>query len=174
MSFNVPMAMNCVVVPRAMLGAGGATFIDATSDVVSVVDPVMPPEAAVIMVEPVVEAAAVTRPCEAEELLMVAIPAFDESQTTAEVIYCLLLLEKVPIAVSRVVVPGAMTGLAGVTAIEVRVIGGPGIIPPPPPEHAASSVANKKISITKLDPCFMIVSLSELQDLKRNIPGSQD
>lgn len=31
LSDNVPMAMNCKVVPGAMLGgAGGATFIDAT------------------------------------------------------------------------------------------------------------------------------------------------
>jgi hypothetical protein len=53
----------------------------------------MPPEAAVITVEPVVEAAAVARPCECGELLMVAIPGSDESQTTDVVIYCLLLFE---------------------------------------------------------------------------------
>jgi hypothetical protein len=94
MSDNVPMAMNCMVVPGAMLGgAGGATFINATSDVVSVVEPVIPPEVAVIMVEPVVEADAVTRPCEPGELLMVAIPVSLESQATEEVIYNLLLLE---------------------------------------------------------------------------------
>ncbi len=86
--------MNCMVVPGAMLGgAAGVTFIDATCDVVSIVDPVRPPEAAVMTVEPVVEAAAVTRPCEPGELPMVAIPGFEESQATEEVINNLLLFE---------------------------------------------------------------------------------
>jgi hypothetical protein len=58
-----------------------------------------------------------------------------------------------------VVVRGAMAGLAGEIAIDIRVAGGPDVIPSSPPLHDASRVANKKITITKLDPCFMIFSL---------------
>jgi hypothetical protein len=60
--------------------------------VVSIVDPVIPLEVAEIVVVPVF-VAAVTRPGESGELPMVAIPASDDSQTTVEVIFCLLPLE---------------------------------------------------------------------------------
>lgn len=59
---------------------------------VSVVEPLMPPDVAVMKVDPVVEAA-VTRPCKPGTLLMVAIPLSDESQLTDVVIYRLLLFE---------------------------------------------------------------------------------
>ena len=69
---------------------------------------------------------------------------------------------------SRVVVRGAMAGLAGVTAIEVRVAGWPGGSPVSSPlvRHAVRKVMNNKMGITKLDSCFMIFSLSSGQDLK--------
>jgi hypothetical protein len=52
-----------------------------------------------------------------------------------------------------------MAGLAGEIAIEVSVTGGPPITsPPPPPEHAANRVENKRITIKKPGPCFMIYS----------------
>jgi hypothetical protein len=53
----------------------------------------MPLEVAVIRTVPMVEVVAVTRPCEPGSLLMVAIVISDESQTTDEVIFCLLLFE---------------------------------------------------------------------------------
>jgi hypothetical protein len=94
LSDRVPVAINCKFVAGAMLGgAGGAMVIDATCSVVSVVDPVMPLEVAVITAVPMTAAAAVTRPCKPGELLMVAIPMSDESQTTVEVIFSLLPLE---------------------------------------------------------------------------------
>lgn len=55
---RVPKAVNCCVVPGAILGEGdGVTFMSATEETVRVADPVIPPKAAVITVEPVVEAA---------------------------------------------------------------------------------------------------------------------
>lgn len=62
LSDNVPMAANCKLVVGAMLdGARGVTLIDATLALVSVVDPVMPPEEAVMMVVPVAKVAS-TKP----------------------------------------------------------------------------------------------------------------
>ena len=93
LSDNVPVAVYCSVVVGAMLGgAEGVTAIDATFAFVSVVDPVMPPEEAVMMVVPVV-ALARTEPCEPAALLMVATPGFDESQVTDDVIFRVLLFE---------------------------------------------------------------------------------
>jgi len=122
----------------------------------------MPLEVAVIRTVPTVEAAAVTKPCEPGELLMVAIVLSDESQMTDEVIFCLLLFEYVPVAVNSVVVPSAMLGSAGVTAIEVRVAGWPGGSPVSSPlvRHAVRRVMNTKISTTKPDSRFMIFTSS--------------
>jgi hypothetical protein len=116
-SASVPVAANCWVVPGAMLGgAGGAgvTVIDATGDVVSVVDPIMLPEAAVMRVEPMVMVA-VANPCEPGVLLTSAIPGSDESQVTDAVRFRLLLSANVPVAVNCTVVPGAMLESAGAT-----------------------------------------------------------
>ena len=127
-SDNVPVAVNCRVVSGAMLGGfNGVTLIDATGYLVSVVDPVTLPEVALIMVEPELMAGvAVASPCEPNVLLMDAIPASDESQTTDVVRFRLLLFEKVPVAMNCRVVPGAMLELAGVTDNDTSVGEGPG------------------------------------------------
>ena len=77
--------MNCRVVPFAILGLVGVTARDtsAAEVTVSVVDPDMFPDAAVIVVEP--EAAAVAKPCEPAALLIVATPVSDELQATTVV-----------------------------------------------------------------------------------------
>ncbi len=81
-SSRVPWAANCWVVPGAMHGGlVGVTMIELTSDVVSVVVPVIPPETALMTVEPVM-VIAVTSPCEPGVLLIVAIPGTDEFQVT--------------------------------------------------------------------------------------------
>jgi hypothetical protein len=93
LSDNVPVAVNCMLVVGAMLvGAGGVTAIDATFALISVVDPVMLPETAEIMVEPVIDIA-VTRPGELEGSLKSAIPVSDEAQVADFVIFSLLLFE---------------------------------------------------------------------------------
>jgi hypothetical protein len=124
LSISVPKAVNCWVVPGAMHGGVvGITVIEATGDVVSVVDPVMLSEVAVIMVEPLVEVAAVTRPCEPMALLIVAIPVDDESQVTDAVRFRLLLSMNVPVAVNCAVVPGAMLELTGSTERDTSAAG---------------------------------------------------
>lgn len=89
-----------------------------TGDVVKVVDPVIPPEAAVIVVEPLLKVA-VTRPAEPGTLLMVAIAESDELQNTDPVISRGKLSEKAPMALSCVAVPGAMLELTGFTDKEM-------------------------------------------------------
>ena len=76
------MAMNCRVVPRAMLGLAGVTVMDTSvaAVTVSMVDPDMLPDVAVIVVEPA--DADVARPLEPAALLIVATPPVDEFQVT--------------------------------------------------------------------------------------------
>jgi hypothetical protein len=88
---------------------------------VSVVDPEMLPDAAVIVVEPA--ATDVARPFEPAALLTVATPVLDELQVTAAVRFCVVLSENVPVAVNCCFVPLPMLGLVGVTARETRVAG---------------------------------------------------
>lgn len=84
---KVPVAMNCFVVPDAMVGVVGVTAIDARVATVSVVEPDMLPEVALMVVGPA--ATAVASPL----LLMVAKPAADELQVTDEVRSCWVLFE---------------------------------------------------------------------------------
>ena len=66
------MAMNCWVVPAAMVGVAGVTAMDATVATVSVVEPGMPLKVAVIVVLPA--AVAFVSPA----LLIVATPVLNE------------------------------------------------------------------------------------------------
>ena len=87
------MAVNCRVVPSTMLGLVGVTAMDTSvaGVTVSVVDPVILPDVAVIVVEPA--ATDVARPFEPAALLMVATPTADEPQVTAVVRSCVELSE---------------------------------------------------------------------------------
>jgi hypothetical protein len=69
--------------------------MEATVDVLKVAIPKMLPEVAVMVVDPIFRVAVAT-PFE----LMVAIVVFDEVQVTDDVMFCLLLLEKTPVAVN--------------------------------------------------------------------------
>jgi len=89
---------------------------------VSVVDPFTLPRVALIVVEP--EPTLVASPFEPAVLLIVATPVADELQVTVVVMFCVLLSEYVPVAVNCSVCPCVIVGLAGVTAIEVKVGGG--------------------------------------------------
>lgn len=112
---RVPVAANCWVVPGAMQGGViGVTEIILTSAVVSAVVPVMLPEIALMTVEPV-PVVAVASPWEPGVLLIVAIPGSDEFQVTDAVTFRLVLSANVPVAVSWMVVPGAMLELTGAT-----------------------------------------------------------
>ncbi len=87
------MAVNCWVVPLAMLGLSEKTSMETSvaGVIVSVVDPDMPPLVAVIVVVPAVME--VARPCEPAALLTAATPAADELQATEFVRFCVVLSE---------------------------------------------------------------------------------
>jgi hypothetical protein len=121
LSEKVPVAVNCWVVPRAMFGLVGVTLMERRNAgvTVRVVEPEMPPEVAVIVAVPA--ATVVALPLVPAVLLMVATDAADELQVTDAVRSWVVLSEKVPVAVNCWVVPRAMLGLVGVTAMETRV-----------------------------------------------------
>ena len=87
------MAVNCRVVPSTMLGLVGVTDMDTSvaGVTVSVVDPDMLPDVAVIVVEPA--ATDVAKPLEPAALLMVATPPANEPQVTVVVRFCVVLSE---------------------------------------------------------------------------------
>jgi hypothetical protein len=123
LSENVPVAVNCCVDPAVREEASGVTTIESSvaGVIVKRVDPVMLPDVAVIVVEPV--ARGVTKPFEPAALLMAATDAVDEPQVTAVVRFCVEPSEYVPLAVNCWVVPSAMLGKAGVIATETSVAG---------------------------------------------------
>jgi hypothetical protein len=119
----VPVAMNCWVVPLAMLGLVGVIAMETNDAVVmvSVVDPEMLPDVALIVVEPA--AIDVASPLDPAALLIVAAPVLEEFQVTKLVKSCVEPSEYVPVAVNCWVVPLAMLGLGGVIAMETSVAG---------------------------------------------------
>ncbi len=118
-SEKVPVALNCWVVPFAILGFVGVTVIDdsVAGVTVNVVFLETVPTVAVIAVVPT--STDVARPA----LLIVATSGLDELQVTCVVRFCVVLSEKVPVAVNCCVVPLAMLGFAGVTAMDTSVAG---------------------------------------------------
>lgn len=97
MSEKVPVAANWRVEPTPMVGDSGVMARD-TSDVTVIVAVPVTPRVAVMEVVPV--ATAVATPCEAELLLMVAVPLFEEFQTTNVVKSCTDPSGKAPTAVN--------------------------------------------------------------------------
>ena len=122
-SVNVPAAVNCCVVPSATEGFVGVAAIDTSTAAVTVklVLPLIEPELAVIMAEPV--PTLVASPCVFTALTIVATVAVSELHCTVLVTSCVLPSVKVPVAVNCCVVPRGMLGIAGVTAIETNTAG---------------------------------------------------
>ena len=120
-SVKTPVAVNSCVVPFAMLGSGGVTSMESrVADVtVSVVVPVSAPKAAVIVVEPT--ATALARPWEPMAFEIVAIPGSEDDHVADAVRSWVVESVKSPVAVNCCVVPFAMDGAGGSTAIETRL-----------------------------------------------------
>jgi len=121
LSEYVPVAVNCLDVPKAMLGLVGVSAMETSvaGVTVSVAVPETLPDVAVIVDEPA--ATDVALPLEPAVLLMAATAAVDEFHITVVVRSCVVLSEYVPVAVNCCVVPGAMLGLVGSTAMDTSV-----------------------------------------------------
>jgi len=108
----VPEAVNCWVVPLAILAVDGDVEMVAIGEVVSVTEPVILLNVAEIVVEPGAKTAD-ARP----EALMVAAGSFDDAQSTQDVRFCTTLLASVPSAVNCCLIPGArLFGVGGDSA----------------------------------------------------------
>jgi hypothetical protein len=106
-----------------MLELAGATAMDTrmAGVTVSVVVPLILPDVAVIVADPV--ATEVASPLDPPALLTVATPVSDELQVADAVKSWVVLSEYVPVAVNCCFVPRAMLGLVGVTAMDTRMAG---------------------------------------------------
>lgn len=121
LSENVPVAVNCLVLPRAMLGFTGVTARDvSTAEVTMSVAglEVVPVNDDVMVAVPTLTAVALPR--ESDALLMVATPVFDVDHVATVVKSSVLELVSVPMAVNCCIVPLAMLDVVGVTAIDNR------------------------------------------------------
>jgi hypothetical protein len=117
LSEKVPVAVNCSVVPFAIEGFAGVTATDTSVGPVTVrfVVPLTAPDVACIWLVPA-DTAVAEPPAP-----IVATPVVCEVQVTEPVKFCVELSEKVPVAVNCSVLPFAIEGFAGVTAIDTRV-----------------------------------------------------
>lgn len=80
---KVPVALNCLLAPTKLVEFAGVTAMDTNAAGVNAVEPETFPEAAVIVVEPA--ETAVATPFDSAELLIEAIPLFDELHVTSDV-----------------------------------------------------------------------------------------
>ena len=116
-SLNVPVATNLIDVRFAIRGFAGLMLMltRCAVDTVRPVEPLIVPNAAVIVVLPV--ATLVTVPV----LPILATVGFDELHNTEPEMSCVLLSLKEPVAVNCLLVPVAMDELAGVTVIDSKL-----------------------------------------------------
>lgn len=152
---KVPVAMNCWVVPTAIVGSTGVTAIDVTASRVRAAEPEMAPNVAMIAAEPT--AVAVARP----ELSMVATPVL--LQVTNGVKSWDAPFDKVPVALNCWVVPTAMVGLAGVTAIELSAATVSVVDPEMLPEVAVIVV--EPVVMAAASPVLLMFAMSGIDEL---------
>jgi hypothetical protein len=115
LSLNDPVAVNCLVVPVAMVPLAGVTAIDTRLAPVTVSDavPVTDPDATVMVAVPVPRL--VANPFEST-----AATVLDPENQVTDVNGCVLPSSKFPTALNCCVVPSAIAASAGLTEIEVR------------------------------------------------------
>src|SRR5688572_12486877 len=120
-SVYVPVAVNCRVVPFALLGLAGVTEIETSvaAVTVSVVESEIAPDVAVIVVVP--SELELARPSEPTAFEIVATPSSADDHVTESVTSCVEVSVYVPVAVNCRVVPFALLGSAGVTSMDTSV-----------------------------------------------------
>jgi len=111
---NVPVAANCCVVPSGIVEVGGVMAIETSAAAVTVnsIELLTPPELAVTVVVPI------PLLCASPAVLIVAVAVVSEDHVAELVRSFVVPSVNVPVAVNCCVVPRAIDGVAGVTAIE--------------------------------------------------------
>ena len=96
----MPVAVNCWVVPFAMLGSAGVTSIETSVAAVTVrlVEPEIAPDVAVIVVVPT--ALPLASPSEPTAFEIVATPSSEDDHVTESVRSCVEVSVNVPVAVN--------------------------------------------------------------------------
>ena len=160
-SVKVPVATNCCIVPRAIVGLVGVIAMDTSAAEVTVivVEPCTDPEVAVILAVPVCWLLA--NPWLPLALLMVATEVASELHSTVSVTFCVLPSVKTPVAENCTVVPSGMEGIAGVIAIETRVAGFTvsAVVPETDPKVAVPVVP--PTATLEASPCALTVATAE-------------
>ena len=122
---NIPVAINCCFVPRAILGLTGVTPMDnsVAGVTISVVFPNIPEvrSVAVIVIEGALTADEVASPLKPAALLMVATVSSEDFQDTDDVRFCVVASVNIPVAINCSFVPRAILGLTGVTPMDTSV-----------------------------------------------------
>jgi len=115
LSLNDPVAVNCLVVPVAIVALAGVTASDTKLAPVTVRDavPVTDPDATVMVAVPVPRL--VANPVESIDAT-----ALDPENHVTDVNGCVLPSSKLPTALNCCVVPSAIVASAGLTEIDVR------------------------------------------------------
>jgi hypothetical protein len=108
-----------------MLGAEGESAIDTkvAAVTVTVVVPASEPHTLATLQVAVIVALPVPTVLTSPLLLTVAAAGFEEVQVRSAFRSCVEVSEKVPVAVNCWLVPGAMLGAGGVSAIDIRLAG---------------------------------------------------
>ena len=120
LSVYVPVAVNCCVVPRAMLGVAGVTAIDTKVAAVTVSTTdgeLIEPRVAVILLVPALSADA-----SPAELMIATVAVADDQDTSADRSW-VDWSENRPVALNAWLVPAAMLGFVGVTWADTKVAG---------------------------------------------------
>ena len=148
LSLKVPVAVNCLVVPTAMLALAGVTAIETRAAAVTVSDavPLIPAEVAVTVAVPVPVLLA-------NPVASILTTAVEEEDHVTDVSNCVLPSSKLPTAVNGSVVPSAIVGVAGVTAMETRCAG--------TTVNVAVSVNDPTVAVMVVEPAATVVTIPE-------------
>jgi hypothetical protein len=172
LSVNVPVAVNCCVVPSAIEGLAGVIVIEASAaaETLSVVAPVMPAEVALIVAAPALPV--VTRPCDPPTLLICAMVGTLDVHCTVCVRFCVLLSLKVPVAVNCCDTPSGIVGIAGVTVIDIKTAGVMFTVVEPDTEPRVATMALFPIARLLTSPAgftvaTFVLTLLQLTELAR-------
>ena len=123
LSVNVPIAVNCCVVPSAIEGAAGVTAIDtnAAGATVSEAVPLTAPDVAIIVTVPC--ATVLASPFVGTESPIVATLPVPALQCTVAVRSGVVPSVNVPVAVNCCMVPSGIVVVSGFTAIDTTAAG---------------------------------------------------